>query len=363
MGGSLGTGEAACRKGDRSRWTIWGDADSLQMRLPNKDFSMTKTTVAELLFLPESDEMRFLPEGPTAHGMGKFSWVAIQHGPEALVGSLNIYDLATRTNQQFVLPGRPGFAKPTSSEGVFVVGCERELGLFDTADGTWKPLASDVDGDVSGTIINDGTIYANNVVFGTKDLEFKTPKAGLYLYRGDDGELIRMRSDQVCSNGKDVVDLGDGGLSLIDIDTPTKKVVRYHIDLASGALANEETVVDLSELPSFPDGMTLTPDEQSLIISFYNPHPAEFGETRQYSLYNGELEHIWQTPGSPQATCPLLLPTADGSIRLIITTAVEHMPSERRAGAPQAGGIFIAETSFRSPPNNPVLPLGKLAKA
>ena len=60
--------------------------------------------------------------------------------------------------------------------------------------------------------------------------------------------------------------------------------------------------------------MVTTPDEQSLIISFYNPNPAEYGETRPYSLLTSELEHIWQTPGSPQATCPLLLEMPDGSI-------------------------------------------------
>lgn len=322
---------------------------------------MPKTTEANLLFLPDNEELRFLPEGPTAHGAAKFTWVAIQHGASASAGSLNVFDIEARTNKSFELPGRPGFAKPTTSEGVYVVGCERELGLFDIQDGSWKSLVESVDSDVDGTIINDGTIYSNNIVFGTKDLEFKTAKAGLYLFRGADGALIRLRDDQVCSNGKDVIDSGDGGLHLIDIDSPTKKVVRYRISIEDGSLSEEQTIVDLSDLESVPDGMTMTPDEQSMIISFYNPHEAEYGETRQYSLYNGELEHIWTTPGSPQATCPLLLEMADGSIKLIITTAVEHMPAERRAGAPNAGGIFVADTPFKSPPTTPHLPLKKIA--
>lgn len=323
---------------------------------------MPKHTVAELLFLPESDQERFLPEGPTALGIGRFSWVAIQHGPETAFGSLNIFDVEAGDNQQFLLPGRPGFAKPTSDDQIFVVGCERELGLFNISDQSWKPIARGVDGDVQGTIINDGTVYANNLVFGTKDLEFKTPKAGLYLFRGNDGKLIRLRGDQICSNGKDVIDLGDGGLSLIDIDSPTRKVVRYALDIDQGKIGDAETIVDLTDLPAVPDGMVTTPDEQSLIISFYNPNSAEFGETRQYSLFNGELEQVWRTPGSPQATCPLLLPMRDGSIKLIITTAVEYMPQERRADSPNAGGIFIADTAFRGPPVSNRLPLDKLSQ-
>lgn len=318
---------------------------------------MTKTTNAELLFLPDSDAMRFLPEGPTALGAGKFSWVAIQHGPTGTNGSLNIFDVASGVNEQFELPGRPGFAKPTFKAGVFVVGCERQLGLFDTADRSWSVLADAIDSDVDGTIINDGTLYADNIVFGTKDLEFKTPKAGLYLYRGSDQKLIRMRADQICSNGKDVIDSGTGGLHLIDIDSPTRKVVRYTIDIKAGTLSDCTTIVDLSNLQGVPDGMIVTPDEQSMIISFYNPNPAEFGETRQYNLLSGELEHTWRTPQSPQATCPLLLEMPNGSVKLIITTAVEFMPKDRRADSPNAGGLFIADTDFHNAPATPAFPL------
>lgn len=318
---------------------------------------MTRTIQAELLYLPESDAERFLPEGPTALGVGKFSWVAIQHGPNSQVGSLNIFDIRTHQNQQYQLAGRPGFAKPTTQADVFVVGCERQLGLFNTRDGSWEVLADNIDGDVSGTIINDGTVFGDNLVFGTKDLEFKTPKAGLYLYRGADQRLIRLRDDQICSNGKDVISVGGGGLHLIDIDSPTRKVVRYRLDIDQAELSPPETVVDLSQSDGVPDGMTLTPDEQSMIISFYNPDAAPFGETRQYSLLNGELEQVWRTPHSPQNTCPLLLEMPDGSIQLIITTAVEHMPVDRRENSSHAGGLFAAVTSFSSSPASPAFPI------
>ncbi|MCA9193374.1 MAG: SMP-30/gluconolactonase/LRE family protein [Planctomycetales bacterium] len=302
-----------------------------------------------------------MPEGPTALGEGKFSWVAIQHGPESKIGSLNIFDVATGQNTTYPLPGRPGFAKPTSNPNKFIVGCERQLGIFDIRDSSWTTLADGIDEDVENTIINDGTLYANNIVFGTKDLEFKTPKAGLYLYRGSDQKLIRLRNDQICSNGKDVVDLGDGGLSLLDIDSPTKKVVRYRIDIESGELTDCKTLIDLGDLPAVPDGMICTPDEQSIIISFYNPNPAEFGETRQYSLLTGDLERVWLTPDSPQATCPLLLEVAPGEIKLIITTAVEYMSIEQQKSAVSAGGIFVADSGFPTAPSSPAYPLKVLA--
>ena len=310
---------------------------------------MTKIIDAQLLFLPDTPQQRFLPEGPTALGAGKFSWVAIQHGADSKHGSLNIFDLSSNSNQQFDLPGRPGFAKPTQNEGEFVVGCERELGLFRTSDRSWTVLASGIDSDVTNTIINDGTCYGDNLVFGSKDLEFKTKKAGLYLFRGADHQLIRLRNDQICSNGKDVVASG-GNLHLLDIDSPTRKLVRYSLDIKNGSVSDCQTVVDFSDLASVPDGMVLTPDEQSAIVSFYNPNPANFGETRQYSLLDGSLEAIWRTPHSPQATCPLLIDHPDGTVKLIITTAVEHMPAERQAESQLAGGLFIADTKFSHAP-------------
>lgn len=323
---------------------------------------MIHSTDARVLFLPDEPGLRFLPEGPTSLGVGRFSWVAIQHGPTATQGSLNIFDVASRTNQSYPLPGRPGFAKPTTRDGCFLVGCERELGLFQLSDGSWQTLTDDIDQDVDNTIINDGTLYAENVVFGTKDLEFKTQKAGLYLFRGADRSLIRLRADQICSNGKDVLDTGEGGLHLIDIDSPTKRVVRYRLNIEAGEIGEEETIVDLNDLEAVPDGMTLTPDEQSMIISFYNPNAAEFGETRQYNLLSGELEHIWRTPLSPQNTCPLLLELEDGTVKLIIATAVEHMPAERQKAAINAGALFIADTTFRSSPATPAFPIDKLPR-
>lgn len=322
--------------------------------------AMLPTIRAELLFLPDNEPLRFLPEGPYAIGDGKFSWVGIQHGASATNGSINIFDLKSRTNQSYVLPGRPGFARPTNVKGTFIVGCERELGLFDIHSNTWKPLVSGIDSDVSNTIINDGTTYGDNIIFGSKDLEFKTPKAGLYLYRGRDGALIQLRNDQICSNGKDVVDSGGGGLHLYDIDTPTKRVVRYRLDIHAGTLTDCETAIDLTDLESFPDGMCLTPDEQSAIISFYNPNPAEFGETRQYSLINGELERTWLTANSPQVTCPMLIEDHEGSVKLVITTAVEHMPAARRSDSPLAGALFIADTDFKTASPSPAFPIAGL---
>ncbi|MEL6106513.1 MAG: SMP-30/gluconolactonase/LRE family protein [Planctomycetota bacterium] len=312
---------------------------------------MAQVIEATPLEFASSDELRFLPEGPYQTEPGNFSWVGIQHGTEILHGSLNRYDFATGENHSIDLPGRPGFAFPCRTPNRFVIGCERSLGFFDVQTGDWSVFKDGVDEDVTNTIINDGIAIGDNLVFGTKDLEFATKKAGLYLYRGSDQVLIRLRDDQICSNGKAVLEI-DGSLTLFDIDSPTRQVVRYTLDIAAGTLSEPTVVLDLTSDRAVPDGAILTPDGTGLIVSMFLPQAAAYGETRLYDLASGECTTVWRTPLSPQNTCPALV-DHDGKRMLVMTTAVENMSLEDQAACSNAGKLFVAESGLAgdwSPP-------------
>lgn len=321
-------------------------------RADDQKESLVKTDMAELLWNPGTEALRFLPEGPYQLGGGRFSWVAIQHGAEARFGSLNVFDLNSGHNQTWELPGRPGFAFPTETPGVFVVGLERTVGIFDTRDSSWRPFIEGIEHDVDNTIINDAVVFEDNLIFGCKELEFKTPKAGLYLWRRSDGRTIRLDREQICSNGKAVVRNSDGTLTLYDIDSCTRRIVRRLLSIEAGELGAAETVVDLTAEEIFPDGMILTPDGQSLIVALYNPGDPVAGEARQYGLQDGELQAVWKCSGSPRVTCPQLVEQA-GRIRLVLTTAVEHMSVEQAGRHPSAGCLFIADTGFSSSGDQP----------
>ncbi len=315
-----------------------------------------QTIETEILFRPDSAALRFLPEGPYSLTGGRMSWVAIQHGADSTEGSINILNLSDGTNASFALPGRPGFAFPTDQDGVFVTGLERSVGLFDTRSGTWSPFISGIESDVTNTIINDAVVFDGNLIFGCKELEFKTKKAGLYLWRRHDQALIRLRSDQICSNGKAVIRNTDGSLTMIDIDSPGKQIIRCRLNIDAGAVSDIQVVVDLTKEEVFPDGMILTPDHQSLIVSIYDPGDPQSGATRQYNIATGQLETIWKCPGSPRVTCPQLV-EHNGKVRLVMTTAVEHMPPEQQAQHPNAGCLFIGDTTFSSIGDQPVFPV------
>ncbi len=310
-------------------------------------------TESEVLYRPETPELRFLPEGPYTIDASTISWVGIQHGATSTVGSINLLNLVSGRDESYQLPGRPGFAFPTDQPGVFVAGVEREVGLFDKRSRQWEPFVTNVDAGVTNTIINDGMVFEDNLIFGCKELEFKTKKAGLYLWRAADRRLIQLRDDQICSNGKAVTRDSTGLLQLIDIDSPSKTITRSQLNIEAGTIGEPQIVVDLTSDEVFPDGMILTPDHKSLIVALYDPGDPRFGAARQYRLSDGQLEAIWTCAGSPRVTCPQLI-SHKGRVRLVLTTAVEHMSAEQQQRHPNAGCLFIADTPFTELGDQPV---------
>ena len=295
----------------------------------------------QVLYQPDRPELGYLPEGPIDCGSGQISWVAIQHGPDTPTGSLCLLDPLSEFNREVPLPGRPGFAFPTDDPDLFLVGIERHVCRVRVSSGECDRISDEVDVGVENTIINDGVECDQGLVFGCKDLAFGEHKAGLYFWRSGDQRLFQLRDDQLCSNGKVVGREGDG-LRIWDIDSPTRLVVSYSLDPDSGTLGESETVLDLTHLPFFPDGMVAGRSPGSVIIAFYNPESAEAGEVREYDVSSGEHLATWLVPGSPQVTCPLIWKSPEGD-RLVVTTAAENMSAEQRARYPQAGSMFVSD--------------------
>ncbi|MFM8406242.1 MAG: SMP-30/gluconolactonase/LRE family protein [Pirellulaceae bacterium] len=312
-----------------------------------------------VLFAPPTEELRFLPEGPYPIADGKFSWVAIAHGRDSIRGSLNLFDCKTGSNQSYALPGRPGFARPTDSSDWFLVGLERTLGLFQLSSSRWIPVCQPVDQDVEGTIINDACTWGDYVVFGTKDLKFESPKASLYAWRPGLEKPMRLTGGQTCSNGKGILVSEADGCRLLDIDTPTRQIASYPIDLQSGTLGSRSVALDLTHLSSFPDGMILCDQGRMALISFYDPFRNEPGETKLYRLADGECLGVWQTDLAPQATCPQII-SWEGHRHLVITTAVEWMAEDRYRLCPNSGSIFIAPWDHAEPSQTPPYEVAKL---
>jgi sugar lactone lactonase YvrE len=310
-----------------------------------------RTTEARVLVRTDEDEDRFLPEGPrpiTLDGRDALIWVNIQTAVDATRGALHVRYFDNDETGAWNLPGRPGFVFPTDRPGIVFVGMGKQVGTVDLETNEFRPLATIRD-DGPRTIINDGNVVPGGkaVVFGTKDVKFADPIAHLYLYTPGDNRVTVLADGQTCSNGK-VFAADARGLVLYDIDTPTKKVARYRLDLDRRTATPDGTAIDTAGILGFPDGMCDCGDGAA-IIAFYNPDPAPAGKAIRFELSTGRAVEEWTTPGSPRVTCPCLVQRPDG-VQLVLTTATEGMPAEQREKCPNAGFLFIADTDFPACP-------------
>ena len=330
---------------------------------------MIQRFVGQLFFRPATDELRYLPEGPRVlqnypeHG-AKLGWVAIQHAAGVAEGSFNVLDLASGTNTNFPLRGRPGFFAETAGPGVVLVGLERELALLDVRTGRLSDAVAQIDAHPR-TIINDGLAVDGGVLFGTKDLEFRQPIAALYFFDSATRRVHTVLDRQTCSNGK-YLRRAATGATLIDIDTTPKRISRYRLDAKLEHVIDARLITPAESLPALPDGLRPAPeglDElegASVIVAYYNPGDASEGLAQQIRVSDGAVVCEWIVPGSPRVTCPEFV-KLDGKVKLLFTTAVEGMPPEVRQRSPGAGCMYIADTEFEDlPAAPPLVPLDGL---
>jgi sugar lactone lactonase YvrE len=317
------------------------------------------STVARPLVRFDDDEDGFLPEGPRAVTLGDrdaLTWVNIQTAPDATRGAIHAHFWDDDEHAVWNLRRRPGFALPTDKPGVLFVGLEKELGTLDLETNQFRPLATIPDANPR-TIINDGEVAPGGkaIVFGTKDVRFADQIAHLYFYALTDGVLSVIADKQLCSNGK-VFARDARGPVLYDIDTPTKTVARYRMEVGLRTVVPDGVAVDTSGEPGFPDGMCDCGDG-TVIVAFYNPEPVEAGRAVRFDLRTGRPVEEWLTPGSPRVTCPRLVRRPDG-VKLVLTTATEGMPPEQRTKCPEAGNLFIAVTGLATIPAGEMVRVG-----
>ncbi len=325
---------------------------------------MRRTEAKVYVDFNEDDE-RYLPEGPrwvTIEGRPALVWVNIQLDATADEGEVNVHVPDTDGSDDCGIGchGRPGFLLPVDEPDRALVGVDKELVLVDLAEGVWSDALAHIHDDEPRTIINDGEVVPGGkaVVFGTKDTQFdvNAKLAKLYLYTTDDNRVSVLADKQVCSNGK-VFATDARGLILYDIDTPTRKVVRYRLDVVARTATPDGTALDLSNEPGFPDGMCDCGDG-TVIVAFYNPEPVEAGRAVRYDLATGAAVEEWTTHGSPRVTCPLLV-KRPGGVKLFLTTAMEGMTPAQHAQCPNAGCIFVADTTLADCPAPELVRLGE----
>ncbi|MFJ8353738.1 SMP-30/gluconolactonase/LRE family protein [Bacillus paramycoides] len=125
------------------------------------------------------------------------------------------------------------------------------------------------------------------------------------------------------------------------IDTPTKKVVRYHYDIHTGVISNPTDVITFPENDGLPDGMTID-EEGCLWIAHWGG-----SKITRWNPLTGEQILSILIPALYVTSC-----TFGGSnlTDLYITTARTRMTDEELKQYPHAGGIFRIQTNVKGCP-------------
>jgi sugar lactone lactonase YvrE len=301
---------------------------------------MPRRVEARPFFRPALEEQRYLPECPRMMG-GSLVWISIQYAADRPLGGINVLDLASRENVHHALPGRPGFfaeigeTGEPGEPGVLLVGLERRLVLYDLNRRAITETLAHLPEDPR-VVINDGIAIPGGAIFGTKDLKFSEPIGALYHYDHATRRVRELLGGQTCSNGKYLHD----GL-LVDIDSKPKTITEYRYDGVLGTLQRRRLIAPPESLPALPDGLRPMPGGKSVTVAYYNPAHVADGIAQEIRLSDGEVLTEFVLPGSPRVTCPEV-GVLDGAACVFFTTAIEGMPEETRAIAPEAGTIFVA---------------------
>ena len=289
---------------------------------------MPKQISAELIL----DAKATLGEGPIWDVRRQvLYWVDIS------AGKVHIFDPATGHDRAIDVGQPVGTVVPRRSGGV-MVALRDGFAALDLETGALTMIA-DPEAHLPLNRFNDGKCDpAGRFWAGTMRQAEDRAGAGS-LYRLDpDGSVHKMWDKITVSNG---IAWSLDARTMYYIDTPTRMVVAFEYDLATGAIANPRPVIHTPDGPGFPDGMTI--DAEGMLWVAY---------------WDGWRVVRWD-PATGQALAviemPVQRPTAawfGGSNldELYITSARTGLSEEALAQQPHAGGLFVARPGVRGLP-------------
>ncbi|NJL86143.1 MAG: SMP-30/gluconolactonase/LRE family protein [Leptolyngbyaceae cyanobacterium SM1_1_3] len=160
------------------------------------------------------------------------------------------FDPATGQTRYFDVGGVVGCLAIASNRRL-LLALRHELAVLDLATGELTPILS-VEADKPYNRFNDGKCdVAGRFWFGS----MSTQDAGGSLYRYDlDGSLHQMATGLTISNG---IGWSPDNQTFYLTDSADQVIYAYQFDLVSGAIAQQQVLVDLSLADLIPDGLAI----------------------------------------------------------------------------------------------------------
>lgn len=278
---------------------------------------------AELIAAPAAD----FAEGPLWDDRdGGLWWTDI---PGSAVHRL---DVGSGEDEVIPVDRTVGALAPRTAGGFAVASCDG----FGFLEGGRVELIAPLNADDPAMRMNDGKCDAAGRFYAATMAFDPSTREGA-LYRLDADHSSHLMVDGVgIGNG---LAWSSGGETLFYIDTVTRGVDAFDVDVATGDLSNRRRVVSIDERDGDPDGMCLD-DEGALWVALWGG-----GQVRRYSVA-GELLGVVAVPVS-NVTCAAF----GGSEydELFISTAAPHH-SGSTASEPLGGALFRIRPGVTGPP-------------
>jgi sugar lactone lactonase YvrE len=279
------------------------------------------------------DAHAVLGEGPCwDHRSGLLYWVDIFEKQIHVFNPQTAKDRIIQLDQMVgaVVPRQDGGVVAALQHGFYWLDLETEQ----------LTLISDPESHLPDNRFNDGKCDpAGRFWAGTTSHQEAEAIGSLYCL--DFAHTVRqMVNGVIVSNG---LAWSPDGRTMYYIDSPTKRVVAYDFDLATGALSQLRTVITIAEDGGFPDGMTIDA-EGMLWVAQWNGW-----QVSRWNPHTGELLGTIPVPVAQVSSCAFGGPNLD---ELYITTARVRQTAEALAKQPLAGGLFRAKPGVSGLPTH-----------
>lgn len=246
---------------------------------------------------------------------------------------LHFFDPDKGSNTTIQLDQQIGTVVPRNTQSV-VVALQDGIYVLDVQSRRLACLAKHEDGRPDNRF-NDGKCDAAGRLWaGTLNMNGEKEAGSLYLLNADSG-IHRMRSGVSVSNG---LGWSPDYTKMYWIDSPTKQVMEFDYDLATGNIRNPRLVLSFREEHGVPDGMT-TDEEGMLWIAHWDG-----GQVSRWDPRTGEMVQSIAIPAPRVTSCVF-----GGQDRrdLFITTARIRLDEQTLLQYPQSGGVFRVRTSVK----------------
>jgi sugar lactone lactonase YvrE len=160
-----------------------------------------------------------------------------------------------------------------------------------------------------------------------------TPHAGALYMLEKNFSVVTKITGVSCSNG---LAWNPDQKTLYFIDTPTRNIVAYDYDLATGNIADGRIVIEIPETEGYPDGMTIDTDGM-LWIALWGGW-----KVIRYNPYTGKQLHRIHLPVSRVSSCAF---GGDTMEDLYITSARAGLTENDLVEQPLSGSLFVIKNA------------------